>query len=102
MPFKKGLHTLLKRGQDVSVIDEHFMENHPDAIFTLDPTGRVTRLNDKTSSLLGYTGQDLMNHFSFFVHPEDQETTTATFPKSHVREQRDLRDPRPPRQRTVS
>ena len=81
MPFKKGLHTLLKRGQDVSVIDEHFMENHPDAIFTLDPTGRVTRLNDKTSSLLGYTGRDLMNHFSFFVHPEDQETTLQHFQK---------------------
>ncbi|QNR22236.1 EAL domain-containing protein [Exiguobacterium sp. Helios] len=79
MPFMKGLNTLLKRGQDVSTIDEHFMENHPDAIYTLDILGRVTRLNDKTSLLLGYTRDALMNHFKHFVHPDDQDSTVFHF-----------------------
>ncbi|OIN66846.1 GGDEF domain-containing protein [Exiguobacterium sp. KRL4] len=79
MPLKKGLHALLKRGQDVSVIDEHFVENHPDAIYTLDVLGRVTRLNDKTSLLLGYTRQVLTNHFKHFVHPDDQDSTVYHF-----------------------
>lgn len=79
MPLKRGLQALLNRGQDVSVIDEHFMENHPDAIFTLDLLGRVTRLNDKTSRLLGYTRHDLMNHFKHFVHPDDQDQTLFHF-----------------------
>lgn len=82
MPFKKGITTFFtpnstpkKSSSDVTTgvsIDAHFMENHPDALYTLDLSGVTTSLNEKTTLLLGYAKTDLLRHKNQFIHPDDR------------------------------
>ncbi|WP_251137010.1 EAL domain-containing protein [Exiguobacterium sp. s193] len=50
----------------------YFLENHPDAVYTLDLEGHIVSYNQKLALLLGYPDHTLSTkHFSTFIHPSE-------------------------------
>ncbi|MBI5118048.1 PAS domain S-box protein [Candidatus Poribacteria bacterium] len=50
----------------------HLVENVPDLLYYLDPTGNITSVNDEVTELLGYSKEDLLNKsFAEMVHTDD-------------------------------
>lgn len=72
MPFfkKKNTESFINGSLDFKqLIDAtHFLENHPDAVYTLNLDGQIVSFNQKLSLLLGYGGKQLQHqHFSDFI-----------------------------------
>jgi len=60
------------------------VENSPDIIYMLDEDGNFSFVNERTSSLLGYSPDEMVGrYFADFIHPEDLERV-----KYAVRERR--------------
>jgi diguanylate cyclase (GGDEF)-like protein/PAS domain S-box-containing protein len=58
----------------------HLVNSSPDVIYTLDPEGRFTFVNDRFESLLGVRREALIGqHFSVLVHEDDHERAFHVF-----------------------
>ena len=58
----------------------HLVNSSPDVIYTLDPEGRFTFVNDRFETLLGIGRQALIGqHFSLLVHEDDRERAQHVF-----------------------
>jgi diguanylate cyclase (GGDEF)-like protein/PAS domain S-box-containing protein len=56
------------------------VDSSPDIIYTLDPKGRFTFINDRVQQLLGYSRDDLIGqHYSILVHEDDMERANYVF-----------------------
>ena len=72
MPFfkKKNTESFINGSLDFKQLVDatHFLENHPDAVYTLNLEGQIVSYNQKLSLLLGYGGKKLHHqHFSEFI-----------------------------------
>lgn len=72
MPFfkKKNTESFINGSLDFKQLVDatHFLENHPDAVYTLNLEGQIVSYNQKLSLLLGYGGKKLQyQHFSEFI-----------------------------------
>ena len=58
----------------------HLVNASPDVIYTIDPDGRFTFVNDRFESLLGF-GRDALigKHFSLLIHDDDVEQAQHVF-----------------------
>ena len=63
MPFfkKKNTESFINGSLDFKQLVDatHFLENHPDAVYTLNLDGHIVSFNQKLSLLLGYGGKQL-------------------------------------------
>lgn len=76
MPFfkKKNTESFINGSLDFKQLVDatHFLENHPDAVYTLNLDGYIVSFNQKLSLLLGYEGKKLQQqHFSDFLSPAE-------------------------------
>ena len=76
MPFfkKKNTESFINGSLDFKQLVDatHFLENHPDAVYTLNLDGHIVSFNQKLSLLLGYGGKQLQHqHFSDFITPTE-------------------------------
>ncbi|MCT4781268.1 MULTISPECIES: EAL domain-containing protein [Exiguobacterium] len=76
MPFfkKKNTESFINGSLDFKQLVDatHFLENHPDAVYTLNLDGQIVSYNQKLSLLLGYGGKQLQHqHFSDFITPAE-------------------------------
>ncbi|WP_110418109.1 putative bifunctional diguanylate cyclase/phosphodiesterase [Exiguobacterium antarcticum] len=72
MPFfkRKNTESFINGSLDFKQLVDatHFLENHPDAVYTLNLDGQIVSYNQKLSLLLGYGGKQLQHqHFSDFI-----------------------------------
>ncbi|WP_449403035.1 hypothetical protein [Exiguobacterium artemiae] len=62
MPFfkKKNTESFINGSLDFKQLVDatHFLENHPDAVYTLNLEGQIVSYNQKLSLLLGYGGKN--------------------------------------------
>lgn len=60
----------------------YFVDNSPDIIYMLDREGRFSFVNEKATSLLGYTREELIGkHYSDVVFQDDLDKVQFTFPE---------------------
>ncbi|MEA5098374.1 MAG: diguanylate cyclase, partial [Burkholderiaceae bacterium] len=65
----------------------NLVDSSPDVIYTLDPTGRFTFVNDRAQQLLGYRPDELIGkHYSMLVHPDDLERAHYVFGERRTNE----------------
>lgn len=65
----------------------NLVDNSPDVIYTLDPTGRFTFINNRAQLLLGYQPEELIGkHYSMLVHPDDLEQAHYVFGERRTNE----------------
>ena len=58
----------------------YLIDSSPDIIYTLDPEGCFTFINDRAQQLLGFSRTELIGkHYSILVHEEDQERARYVF-----------------------
>jgi PAS domain S-box-containing protein len=58
-------------------------EYHPDAVYSFDPNGRFTSVNDAGVAVTGYRREDLLEMiFDFFIVPEYLEKSREYFLKA--------------------
>jgi diguanylate cyclase (GGDEF)-like protein/PAS domain S-box-containing protein len=58
----------------------YLVDSSPDIIYTLDPEGRFTFVNDRVHQLLGFRRDELIGkHYSVLVHEEDLERAQYVF-----------------------
>ncbi len=58
----------------------HLVNSSPDVIYTLDPEGRFTFVNERVETLLGLDRESLIGqHFSVLVHEDDRERALHVF-----------------------
>jgi diguanylate cyclase (GGDEF)-like protein/PAS domain S-box-containing protein len=58
----------------------YLVDNSPDIIYTLDPHGRFTFVNDRVQQLLGFRCDELIGkHYSVLVHEADMERANYVF-----------------------
>jgi diguanylate cyclase (GGDEF)-like protein/PAS domain S-box-containing protein len=59
---------------------QYLVDSSPDIIYTLDATGHFTYVNQRITSLLGFTQEEIIGqHFSIIIHEEDLERAQFTF-----------------------
>ncbi|MDB5771267.1 MAG: diguanylate cyclase [Burkholderia sp.] len=65
----------------------YLVDSSPDIIYTLNPDGRFTFVNDRVQQLLGVSREDLIGqHYSMLVHDEDLERAHYVFIERRVGE----------------
>ncbi len=73
--FNQITAELEQKIKDLQLSEEKFrnlVENVPDLLYYLDPTGKIISVNEEVTELLGYAKDDLLGYpFSNIVHPED-------------------------------
>lgn len=63
----------------------YLVDSLPDIIYTLDPDGRFTYVNDRAQQLLGFTREQLIGaHYSKIVHEEDLDRARYVFQERRV------------------
>ncbi|GIZ52496.1 putative bifunctional diguanylate cyclase/phosphodiesterase [Noviherbaspirillum aridicola] len=63
----------------------YLVDSLPDIIYTLDPDGHFTYVNDRAQHLLGYTRDQLIGeHYSSIVHEEDLDRARYVFQERRV------------------
>jgi diguanylate cyclase (GGDEF)-like protein len=63
----------------------YLVDSSPDIIYTLNPEGRFTFVNDRVQQLLGATREELIGqHYSVLVHEEDLERAHYVFIERRV------------------
>jgi diguanylate cyclase (GGDEF)-like protein/PAS domain S-box-containing protein len=61
------------------------VNNSPDIIYTLDPRGHFSFVNDRVTQLLGYTRDELIGcHYALLVHESDLERANYVFNQRRV------------------
>lgn len=70
--LEKENNHILQRLQQSEKWHRFLVNNSPDFIYTLDPEGRFTFVNDRIESLTGYPRDDLIGqHYSMLIHEDD-------------------------------
>lgn len=65
----------------------YLVDSSPDIIYTLNPEGRFTFVNDRVQQLLGVSREELIGqHYSVLVHDEDLERAHYVFVERRVGE----------------
>ncbi|HSY26589.1 MAG TPA: diguanylate cyclase, partial [Burkholderiaceae bacterium] len=65
----------------------YLVNSSPDLIYTLNPNGRFTFVNDKAQQLFGYQSEELLGrHYSTLIHEEDLESGHFVFNERRVGE----------------
>lgn len=73
---KKTEIRLLKREQEYKSL----LDQNPEAVFSLDITGRITNINDVVVRLVGLSAGEILNtDFRPLVHPDDRERVAHHF-----------------------
>jgi len=68
---KENSH-IMQRLQQSEKWHRFLVNSSPDFIYTLDPEGRFTFVNDRVDNLLGYRKDELIGqHYSILIHEED-------------------------------
>ncbi|WP_334187924.1 putative bifunctional diguanylate cyclase/phosphodiesterase [Noviherbaspirillum sp.] len=63
----------------------YLMDSLPDIIYTLDPEGNFTYVNDRAQQLLGFEREELVgSHYSRIMHEEDLEKARYVFQERRV------------------
>ncbi len=61
----------------------YLVDSSPDIIYTLDPSGHFTFINDRVQQLLGFTRDELMGqHYSVLIHNKDLARANYFFNQS--------------------
>ena len=70
--LEKENNHILQRLQQSEKWHRFLVNSSPDFIYTLDPEGRFTFVNDRIESLIGYRRDELIGqHYSIVIHDED-------------------------------
>lgn len=71
---------ILQRLESSERIYRHLVNSSPDLIFTLDPNGLFTFVNERLQPLLGFSKDDLIGrHYSALIHGPDIERADYVF-----------------------
>jgi len=71
---------IAKKLESSERIYRYLVDSSPDIIFTLNPEGQITFINDRVLPLLGFHREDLLGrHYSELVNPADIERANYVF-----------------------
>lgn len=78
--LEKENNHILQRLQQSEKWHRFLVNSSPDFIYTLDPEGRFTFVNDRVESLIGYPKEDLIGQpYSVIIHDEDMPRAEHVF-----------------------